>query len=415
MSYLTGNFKNLDSIIRLLAVTFPLVLINVKIFGNLILLILTLIGIYKVISEKINPLTNKDLRLFTFLTLGYFFIMAMSIIFNMGFGEELKHLFRKLHFLLAPFIAVALYKNTELNILHLISSIKFALIVISTVIFTEFLITENPFASGMINSNILGDLLVAYLFLSLIGIFKESPKELYFTFFAFSIGTIALQLTGSRGSMLTFGILFLIFLLTSYRKFFLISNNRKSAIIFFLLCGMILGNSIPYLKNTYDKTLQNIATWETNHSSLSSSGMRLQIWDASIKAHQNAPWHGYGYRLANKEVAKYSDEHKREIANFTHLHNEYLTHLLSAGYIGLAALFLILFLPLTIFLIKRKEESINLYAIAGTFLCLSYFFFGFTHIAFGEEHVNAFFIFMLAFLLPNVLSQSQNIMAKGWF
>jgi len=415
MRYLMDNFKNLDSIIRLLAITFLIVLINVKIFGNLILLILTLIGIYKIISEKINPLTNKDLRLFTFLTLGYFFIMAMSIFLNVGFGEELRHLFRKLHFLLAPLVAVALYKNSALNILHLLSPIKFALFIISIIIFTEFLFTGSKFSSGMINSNVLADLLVVYLFLSLVGIFKEPPKKLAFTFLTFFIGTTALLLTGSRGSILTFGILFIIFLLTSFRKFFLISNNRRSAIIFSLLFGIILSNSIPFLKSNYEKTLSNITAWQIDHSSLSSSGMRLQIWDASIKAHHNAPWYGYGYRLANKEVAKYSNEHKREIANFTHLHNEYLTNLLSAGYIGLAALFLIIFLPLSIFLIKRKEESVNLYAVAGIFLCLSYFFFGFTHIAFGEEHVNAFFIFMLGFLLPKVSSLSQNSKTESEF
>jgi len=409
MRHLIGSFKNLDSIIRFLAIIFPVLLINIKIFGNLILLILTLIGIYKIIFEKINPFTNKDLRFFSFLTLGYFFIMAMSIILNAGLDEELRHLFRKLHFLLAPLIAVALYKNSALNILHLLSSIKFALILISTVIFAEFLVTGNTFPSGMINSNILGDLLVIYLFLSLLGIFRESPKELTFTFSTFILGTIALLVTGSRGSILTFGVLLLIFLLTSFRKFFLISKKRKAAIIFFFLLSTILGNSTPYLTDTYDKTLSNIKTWESDHSSLSSSGLRLQIWKASIEAHKNAPWYGYGYRLANKEVAKYSDEHKREIASFTHLHNEYLTHLLSAGYIGLAALIFLLFLPLSIFLIKREKESINLYAVAGIFLCLSYFLFGFTHIAFGEEHINAFFIFMLAFLLPNTGLLSQNI------
>jgi len=415
MRYLTGSFKNLDSIVRLLAIIFPILLINIKIFGNLILLILTLIGIYKIISEKINPLTNKDLRLFTFLTLGYFFIMAMSLILNVGFDEELRHLFRKLHFLLAPLVAVALYKNSALNISHLISSIKFALILCSIVIFTQLFVFKEQYNSGMFNSNILGDLLVIYLFLSLIRIFKESPKELIFTFFTFFAGIIALLLTGSRGSILTFGVLLLIFLFTSFRKFFLLTKRRKSAIIFLLLLAMVLGNSIPYLKDTYSKTISNIATWETDHAHLSSSGLRLQIWNASIEAHKNAPWYGYGYRLANKEVANYSNNHKREIANFTHLHNEYLTHLLSAGFIGLAALFIILFVPLSIFLMKRKKESINLYAIAGIFLCLSYFFFGFTHIAFGEEHINAFFIFMLAFLLPNIELHSQNSETESEF
>jgi len=400
---LTSSFKNLDSTIRLLALTFPILLINIKIFGNLILIILTLVGIYRIISEKINPIKNENLRLFTFLTLGYFFIMALSIILNTGFDEELKHLFRKLHFLLAPLIAVALYKNSTINIKHLLNSLKGAIVLISTIIFFEFFYTDHAFPSGMINSNILGDLLVIYLLLSLIRIFKESPKELSFTFLTFFTGTIAVFLTGSRGSILTLAILFFIFLLSGYRKFFLSSKNRKSAIIFFLLLAMILGSSLPYMKNTYDKTMSNISTWQSNHSALSSSGIRLQIWTASIEAHKNAPWYGYGYRSENKEVAKYSNEHKREIANFTHLHNEYLTHLLSAGYIGLIAILIILFVPLYLFIKKRKNDQSNLYAVAGILLCISYFLFGFTHIAFGEEHINAFFIFMLAYLLPNTI------------
>jgi len=408
MRDLTSSFKNLDLTIRLLALTFPILLINVKIFGNLILLILALIGIYRIISEKINPIKNENLRLFTFLTLGYFFVMSMSIILNTGFDEELKHLFRKLHFLLAPLIAVALYKNSAFNIKHLLASLKGALIVISTIIFFEFFFTNHAYPSGMINSNILGDLLVIYLFLSLIGIFKESSKELSFTFLTFFTGTIALFLTGSRGSILTFAILFFIFLLSGYRKFFLSSKNRKSAIIFFLLLAMILGSSLPYMKNTYDKTMSNISTWQSNHSALSSSGIRLQIWTASIEAHKNAPWYGYGYRSENKEVAKYSNEHKREIANFTHLHNEYLTHLLSAGYIGLIAILMILFVPFYLFIKKRKNDQSNLYAVAGILLCLSYFFFGFTHIAFGEEHINAFYIFMLAYLLPKTILLDRN-------
>ena len=406
---LTSSFKNLDSTIRLLALTFPILLISVKILGNLILIIFTLVGIYRIISEKINPIKNENLRLFTFLTLGYFFIMALSIILNTGFDEELKHLFRKLHFLLAPLIAVALYKNSTINIKHLLNSLKGAIVLISTIIFFEFFYTDHAFPSGMINSNILGDLLVIYLLLSLIRIFKEPPKELSFTFLTFFTGTIAVFLTGSRGSILTLAILFFIFLISGYRKFFLSSKNRKSAIIFFLLLAMILGSSLPYMKNTYDKTISNISTWQSNHSALSSSGIRLQIWSASIEAHKNAPWYGYGYRSENKEVAKYSNEHKREIASLTHLHNEYLTHLLSAGYIGLIALLMILFVPLYLFIKNRKKDQSNLYAVAGILLCLSYFLFGFTHIAFGEEHINAFYIFMLAFLLPNTILLNRTI------
>jgi hypothetical protein len=40
-------------------------------------------------------------------------------------------------------------------------------------------------------------------------------------------------------------------------------------------------------------------------------------------------------------------------------------------------------------------------------LSIGYATFGFTHIAFGEEHVNAFYIFMLAFLLPRIMGSNE--------
>jgi hypothetical protein len=38
----------------------------------------------------------------------------------------------------------------------------------------------------------------------------------------------------------------------------------------------------------------------------------------------------------------------------------------------------------------------------GILLCIGYATFGFTHIAFGEEHVNAFYVLFMAMLLPKV-------------
>jgi len=38
----------------------------------------------------------------------------------------------------------------------------------------------------------------------------------------------------------------------------------------------------------------------------------------------------------------------------------------------------------------------------GVLLCVSFFGMGMTHIALGEEHVNAIYIFMLAITLPRV-------------
>jgi len=42
----------------------------------------------------------------------------------------------------------------------------------------------------------------------------------------------------------------------------------------------------------------------------------------------------------------------------------------------------------------------------GILLCVGYATFGFTHIAFGEEHINAFYILFMGFLLPRVMKNN---------
>jgi len=93
----------------------------------------------------------------------------------------------------------------------------------------------------------------------------------------------------------------------------------------------------------------------------------------------------------------------------THLHNEYITNLVSAGIVGLVALLSLLFIPMTIFYQKLKNEENYYYASMGLLLCVGYATFGFTHIAFGEEHVNSFYVFFMGLLLPKVIDNINKI------
>ena len=88
------------------------------------------------------------------------------------------------------------------------------------------------------------------------------------------------------------------------------------------------------------------------------------------------------------------------------LHNEYITNLVSAGIIGLFALLALLFLPVVIFYRKLENKDTYCYASMGILLCTGYATFGFSHIAFGEEHINAFYIFFLGLLLPLIMKNS---------
>ncbi|MEO1943547.1 MAG: hypothetical protein ABGY11_04545 [Candidatus Thioglobus sp.] len=83
--------------------------------------------------------------------------MLLSILVADGLNAEFHHLGRKIQFLLAPLIALAIFK-INLPLKNLLLSIKMGLIIIGIITITQyFLGYERP--SGMMNQNILGTLL----------------------------------------------------------------------------------------------------------------------------------------------------------------------------------------------------------------------------------------------------------------
>jgi O-antigen ligase len=133
----------------------------------------------------------------------------------------------------------------------------------------------------------------------------------------------------------------------------------------------------------------------------------MEMWESSLEASKQSPWFGYGYRNSNVEVSKYVDSHNKTVAAFTHLHNEYLTNLLAGGVFGLLSMLALIFVPMIIFYKNLKNKETYDYALMGILLCVAYATFGFTHIAFGEEHINAFYVFFLILLLPNVIKEGK--------
>ncbi len=397
-SYLKEKHSNLIIILLLL---FPVLINSVKIFGNLILLILAILGAYVAIVEKKNPFQIKELRIFSWLTIGYFGVMLLSILMADGFNAEFHHLGRKLHFLLAPLIALAIFQ-VDLPLKKLLLSIKVGLVIIGIITIVQF---YHPLGkgqiSGMINSNIFGDIAVAMLFLSIVQIFIETPKERIITFITALLGIIAITLSNSRGSWLSFLILSVVYISLCYKPF--LKNNKKRQLSLALILLILLGT--VWTQTDISKRIKTanieVQKWHSGNNLNDSNGLRLQMWESGLIAAKQSPWFGYGYGNANKIASEYAPSNKHTIKNKTHLHNEYITNLVSAGTLGLLALLTLLLTPMLIFYKKLKDEKIYYYASMGILLCTSYITFGFTHIAFGEEHVNAFYVFFMAFLLLN--------------
>jgi len=402
-TYLEKKYSN---IIIALLLLFPVLINSVKIFGNFILLIFTVLGIYIAISEKQNPFKIKELKVFSWLTTGYFLIILFSILYADGLNAEFHHMGRKVHFLLAPWIALTILQ-IDMPLKKILLSIKIGLIIIGTIAILHLLGLVSKVS--MINTNIFGDIAVAMLFLSIVQVFRETPKERIITFIAILLGIAAIVLSSSRGSWLSFIILSVVYIGLIYKPFLQGNNKNKLALLlFFTIIFGLIGT-----QTNVEKRIKIAATevqeFRSGSNLNDSNGLRLQMWKAGFSAATESPWIGYGYRNANKIASEYAPKNKKTIKNKTHLHNEYITHLVSAGILGLLALLTLLFAPIIIFYQKLKDQESYYYASMGVLLCVAYATFGFTHIAFGEEHINAFYILFMGFLLPRVLREEKYI------
>ena len=174
-------------------------------------------------------------------------------------------------------------------------------------------------------------------------------------------------------------------------------------LIFVVFLGFVSTSS--NIKERVIKSITEVQDWNSGKEIWSSNGNRMKMWKSGLSAAKGSPWFGYGYRNENKTAAVYVSKNKDWVSVATHLHNQYITNLVSAGVIGLLSLLTLLFAPIVVFYRKLKDKGTYYYSAMGILLCVGYITFGFTHIAFGEEHINAFYVLFMGFLLPKVTKQ----------
>jgi len=398
--------KTYSNIVVPLILLFPVTIVTIKGVGNLILLVLTFLGIYVLFKEKKSPFKIPELKLFSWLTFGYFLVMLLSVVQNEGFVDDLYHLWRKAHFAAAPLIGLALYR-VNIPIERLLLSLKLGVVLSGCLILYQHYGSEARL-SWIFNANIYGDIVLVMMFLSIANFVKEKPIDKFIGLLSVSLGIYVVVMSGNRGSFLLFIVLALVYVWLNYKSKAVVRVRYVAAIVVAVIVIILAISSIPRVQTGMDRAVNNFVQWKDHSIATSSTGARLEMWSGSIEAFNDAPWLlGYGYRKANEAVAPYTDPiiKERVATGWTHLHNEYITNLLSAGIAGLVSVLMLLFLPLKIYLKKRNNGYI--YSFMGVMLCVSYAIIGLTHIALGEEHVNAMYIFILALTLPKVMQTTN--------
>ena len=115
--------QNYSRVVNILIFIFPIVVISLQVVGDIVLVILAMMGIFIAISQKLSPFKIKEIKVFSYLGTGYFIAICLSVIFS-GQPLELAHFIpRDFYFLFAPFIALSLYK-ADINLNYLLNGLK---------------------------------------------------------------------------------------------------------------------------------------------------------------------------------------------------------------------------------------------------------------------------------------------------
>lgn len=382
----------------------PVGLLTIKPIAPVLMASLILLGIYLSANEKIWPHQVRELKLFSILTVGYFFVMAMSVALSVESTNSWIHLSRIAYFLFAPFAALAIYKS-DISINIFLASIKMETILVGLIVVASALVYESGGRhSGMYNANTFSDITVTLVLFSSISVKTESIRQFIFSLVAVSFGMVALVLSGSRAGLITIAFMMLVYL---FVQKIMPNGKYMRAVILVLVATSSLSISLYVFQDTTSRMgliETEISSWEFGKKNTGSVGIRLEMYRAGLMAFADAPLIGYGYHNSNTVASRYATTEAASIqmARYWHLHNEYITTMVNAGILGLIVLILLYVLPMRIFLRNLKHEGVSKYAAMGIFLIISYALLNMTHGEFGYEYETLWFIIILAYALMKV-------------
>jgi len=393
--------QNYSRVVNVLIFIFPIVINSLQVAGDIVLIILAMMGITIAISQKLSPFHIKEIKVFSYLTFGYFIAVCLSVLFSVQAAEIAHYIPRDFYFLFAPFIAIALYK-AEINMNYLLVGVKVSLLVIGGIVIKIMVFGRvNGAEVGVMNAGVFGNLAVLLFFIALVFPQYDSLKYKAFNLVALSFGLVAIIGSGTRGAWLTFLLLLVTYSYFFYKKQTKFSPKSKIITVFFIASIITISGFNQTIKDRSNHTYIQISNWINGNPSVDSSvGLRLNMYKKAVNNIEDVPFFGYGLRLSN--VSLFQNDMSpmgRVSVRFNHLHNAFLTNYYNGGIILLGALLLLLFIPLRLFIKANSQNREDPLFISGALLTLGYASHGMVNILLGDTYMNGFYVFFLAIFM----------------
>ena len=283
--------RKYSQVVNVLIFIFPIVINSLQVVGDIVLFLLAMMGLYIAFSLKLSPFAIKEIKVFSYISTGYFIAICLSVLLS-GQALELAHYIpRDFYFLFAPFIALALYK-AKININYLISGVKVSLLVIGMIVIYD----DGERATGVMNAAVFGNLGVMLFFITLTFARHESIKQLPFTIFTLFLGIVAIIGSGTRGAWISLVLLLGAYVYFLYKQKTRFSKRSKflTVIIIVLLASLLSVNqTVSERMHILSSEISSSMSGDQNPTSV---GLRLNMYKKAINNIEDVPFFGYGYR-----------------------------------------------------------------------------------------------------------------------
>ncbi len=384
--------------LQLVVLSMPLLIVNVKHASELVILFLTIFGVYFSIRERKLTFFHDQLKVYSYLVLAFFFSIVISVILSNNPIQGIHRIGSNIHFLVAPFVAYGIYKS-NVDLKHIVFAIKLSIIVAT--VYAIYVHSAGRLEVNADAPTIYGFIMVLFGFAIIIDVWTQSKKEKLFSIFIFILAMYSVVLSGTRIAWVIFVVLFFsAMLIWSIRGHL----TKKSLLLILIALAVVTAFSMnnKSFSHRIDAAFQEIKDYSVDSDSSGSVDLRLSMWSGGLTAFKQQPIIGYGYHNTGLAASRHvsGPYAKAFIKGQKMLHNDYVNSLVGFGILGLLALMALLFLPLTLFFKQLKADKECARSAIGVLFIIALSVFAITDSIYSHSVMRSFFVFFLGVLLP---------------
>ncbi|MGX6571116.1 O-antigen ligase family protein [Cupriavidus necator] len=227
-------------------------------------------------------------------------------------------------------------------------------------------------------------------------------------------GLYASYMSGTRGGWLAIPVLALIALAASHR----LTRMHKAAAMVGLAGLMSLAwlGSARVQQRMAD-VVSEVSQFAQHVTLDTPTGIRLQLWRASLEMIQAHPWTGVGPEKFEWTLQTLAARHviTPMAATMPHSHNELLHATATLGIPGLLAILALYLVPAAFFLrhLGNADRGTQVASAMGLALCCGFMVFGLTEVMFATTLVNAFYSLIMAVCFAYVVARKDALPARA--